>query len=147
MAKISANGAAEVCRVEVLTLADYRYTLVMCSDGRILRRPADATESYTLYIRGIRPEKRTIEGLRQFCRYAKMTVTHEGRGSSLKPVVPPPHGDDFASITRETFAAGELFSLNIQRYPGHTVSVSCLDRDKLRHIARVIESFLEEDGS
>jgi hypothetical protein len=51
MAKISANGATEVARVETRAHG-YKYTWVMCSDGRVLRKNDSASDGgYTLFAR------------------------------------------------------------------------------------------------
>lgn len=49
MAKISANGATEVSKMKVESQSGYEYIIVMCSDGRILRRTADS--GYTIAMR------------------------------------------------------------------------------------------------
>jgi len=64
MAKISANGATEVARINV-TRADggYTYVWVMTSDGRVLSRARGTGDGYTVAQRGLRRNLRTREVL------------------------------------------------------------------------------------
>lgn len=65
MAKISARGATEVARIMVVNPQTKQdYIMVLCSDGRILIRPAGSKGTYTLLRRGV---SHLTEGmLRQF---------------------------------------------------------------------------------
>ena len=64
MAKISANGAHEVARINVTSPAGYPYLWVMCSDGRVLSRATgELSDGYTVAQRGLRRSLRTREAL------------------------------------------------------------------------------------
>lgn len=54
MAKISARGATQVAKIMVVNpMTKKDYILVLCSDGRILIRPAGSKGTYTLLRRGV----------------------------------------------------------------------------------------------
>jgi len=64
MAKITANGAHEVTRISVRSPAGIRYIWVMCSDGRVLSKPANEPSlGYTVYQRGLPRKLRDRGGL------------------------------------------------------------------------------------
>jgi hypothetical protein len=64
MAKISANGAHEVARIQVTHLVSGQpYVWVMTSDGRVLSRASGTGDGYTVAARGLRRHLRTREAL------------------------------------------------------------------------------------
>jgi hypothetical protein len=64
MAKISANGATEVARIQVAHLVSGQpYVWVMTSDGRVLSRASGTGDGYTVAARGLRRSLRVRETL------------------------------------------------------------------------------------
>ena len=63
MAKISANGATEVARIQAISPAGYTYLWVMTSDGRVLSRASGTGDGYTVAARGLRRSLRVRETL------------------------------------------------------------------------------------
>lgn len=149
MAKISANGAVEICRAHTISRAAYKYIVVMCSDGRVLRRAFDVDypDGYKVAFRKVQVKYRNPDGLRQACKVLKLKITHEGTGRDMHEVEPGIFGGDFCTIQPERFAhaRGELYALNVKRNISHTVSIGELDKAHLRIIAETITAFLEEE--
>lgn len=147
MAKISANGAGEICRVQATSPAEYQYLLVMCSDGRVLIRPADGSEGYRVLIKNIKVQYRNMDGMRRLCKIRNMTITHEGRSGRLTPVKPGTFGNDFCYIAPEEFSSGDsgLYYMSIRRNVSQSIAISSLTKGQLKAIRDVIDGFLEEE--
>lgn len=148
MAKISARGAAKICSVTATSPADYSYTLAMCSDGRVLIKPADGTEGYKLYFKTIGVKYRNMDGLRRLCKIKHFTITHEAIGNGrMVPVDEEIFGNDFCTIGREKFAKGDekLYYLNVRRNISYSYAITQLTKGQIRNIHNVIGGFLEED--